>query len=190
MANFNFTEHKLAALKPPAKGELTIRDTEVVGLEVRVLASGAKSFGLRYRLAGRGSPQRRLTLGAAGEMRLDEARKAALKALAEISDGGDPVAKKQAKTAARVEAAAKVTTVGELLDLHEADQSRRKIVTATATAKMLQRDFVDRIGASRDVTTLTRADLVSAMNAVRDGVRGHSKPRPGLAATFRAACSG
>jgi hypothetical protein len=87
---FNFTESRVGGLPPPAKGEATYRDTAVRGLELRVLASGTKSYGVRFRLGGRGSPQRRLTLGAAGEVRLDEARKAAIKALAEVRHGGDP----------------------------------------------------------------------------------------------------
>ena len=85
-------------MQPRATGEATYRDTAVPGLELRVLASGARAFCLRYRLGGRGSRQRRLTLGAATEMRLDEARKAALKALAEVRHGGDPVAERKAAT--------------------------------------------------------------------------------------------
>jgi integrase len=181
----NFTEAKIEALKPPATGEAMFADTSIPGLLLRIRASGAKSYIVRYRLGGRGSPERRLTLGTPGAMRLDEARKGALKALAEVRHGGDPAAAHKTMIEARVKAAAR-TTVAELVKRHEAEQLRRGIVTAAATAKMLQRDFVDRIGASRDVTTLTRADLVSCINQLRDGVPGHSKPRPGLAATFRA----
>src|SRR5262245_33640588 len=109
MQTINFTEAKIEALKPPAKGEVTIADSAVPGLSLRPLASGAKTYVVRFRLGGRGSPQRRLTLGAAGTMRLDEARKAALKALAELRHGGDPVAKRKAKIDARAEAAARPT---------------------------------------------------------------------------------
>jgi integrase len=186
MKTFNFTEGKIEGLPTPAKGEATYRDTTVPGLEVRALASGAKSYGVRFRLGGRGSPQRRLTLGAAGAMRLDEARKAAIKAIAQVRHGGDPVAERKATIEARVEAAAEETTVAELVKRHKAEQLRRGIVTAEATAKMLQRDFAERIGAGRNPAKVTRADLVTCINKVRDGIPGHTKPRPGLAPTFRA----
>jgi integrase len=182
---FNFTEARIEGLQPPAMGEETHADTSVPGLCVRVLASGAKSYFVRYRLGGRGSPQRRLTLGSAGAVRLDEARKAALKALAEVRHGGDPVAERNAKIEARVEVAEE-TTVAQLVERHEAEQLRRGVVTASATAKMLRRDLVDRVGAGRNPAKLTRADLVSVIHAVRDGVPGHAKARPGLYATFRA----
>ena len=59
MKAFNFTEGRIKGLQPHAKGEATYRDTAVPGLELRVLASGARGYCVRYRLGGRGSPQRR-----------------------------------------------------------------------------------------------------------------------------------
>ena len=67
-----------------------------------------------------------------------------------------------------------------------ASQRARGVVTAKATATMLRRDFVDQIGANRDPRTVTRTELVECIERVRDGVRGHAPPRPGLAPTFRA----
>ena len=51
---------------------------------------------------------------------------------------------------------------------------------------MLRRDFVDQIGANRDPRTVTRTEAVECIERMRDGVRGHAPPRPGLAPTFRA----
>jgi integrase len=186
---FKFTEGRIEGLQPRAKGEATYRDTAVPGLELRVLASGARAYCVRYRLGGRGSPQRRLTLGAAGEMRLDEARKAALKALAEVRHGGDPVAERKAVMEARAEAAAR-TAVAELVDLHEAEQRARGVASAADAAKMLRRDFVAAVGKGRDPATVSRAELVRLFDRVREGVSGHDAPRPGSVSTFRARLHG
>ena len=186
---FNFTEGRIKDLQPRATGEATYRDTAVPGLELRVLASGARAYCVRYRLGGRGSPQRRLTLGTAGEMRLDDARKAALKALAEVRHGGDPVAERKAVIQARGDAAAR-TTVAELVDLHEAEQRARGVASAADAAKMLKRDFVAAVGKSRHPATVSRAELVRLLDRVRDGVPGHDAPRPGSVSTFRARLHG
>jgi integrase len=186
---FNFTESRIEGLQPPAKGEATYRDTALPGLELRVLASGARAYCVRYRLGGRGSPQRRLTLGPAGEMRLDEARKATLKALAEVRHGGDPVAERKTVIQARAEAAAR-TTVAELVDLHEAEQRARGVVSAADAAKMLRRDFVAAVGNGRNPAALSRGELVRLLDRVRDGVPGHDTPRPGSVSTFRARLHG
>src|SRR5262245_32910943 len=122
-------------------------------------------------------------------MRLDEARKAALKALTEVRHGGDPVAKHKAMIEARAEAAAR-TTAAELVDLHEAEQRARGLTSAADAAKMLRRDFVAAIGKSRDPASITRAEMVKCMDRVRDGVPGHEPPRPGSVSTFRARLHG
>ena len=80
----------------------------------------------------------------------------------------------------------KATTIAELLERHEASQRARGVVTARATAKMLGRDFVDLIGPNRAPRTVTRTELVECIERMRDGVKGHATPRPGLAPTFRA----
>jgi integrase len=183
MASFNFTESRIAALQPPASGEETHTDTATPGLCVRVRAGGSKAYFVRYRLGGRYSQQRRYTIGTPGDIRLDDARKLAAKIIADVLHDRDPAAERRAKAKA---AEGRKTTIADLIDQHEDDQRSRKIVTAAATAAMLRRDFAVRIGPSHDVGTLTRADLVACIDKVRDGSLGHTKPRPGLAPTFRA----
>jgi integrase len=186
MANFNFTEPRMAALKPAAKGEEVHCDVgkeAVVGLCVRIRANGSKSYFVRYRLGGRGSQQRRYTIGPAGVVSVSEARKLAAKVLADVRFGRDPAAEKRARAVAD---RASVTTIAELVVLHEAEQRSRGIVTAIATSAMLRRDFADRVGATRDPATITRAELVLCIDRVRHGSPGHARPRPGLAPTFRA----
>jgi integrase len=180
MSNFKFTEARIASLQPPAKGEQEHGDTDVSGLHIRVRASGSKSYFVRYRIGGRGVRHSRFTIGAPGAVRLDEARKLAAKVLSDIRSGADPVAEWKGK-ATEVDA----TTVAELVHLHEADHLSRRVVTAVATARMLRRDLVARVGENRDPATISRAELVACLDRVRDGVPGHTKPRPGLVSTLR-----
>ena len=85
---------------------------------------------MRYRTGGRGSQQRRYTIGPTGAVSLAEARKIAGKVLSDVRLGHDPAAEKRA----RAEASNKATTVAELLERHEAGQRARGVVTAGATA--------------------------------------------------------
>ena len=101
--------------------------------------------------------------------------------MSDVRNGIDPAAAKKALA----EAGGKTTTLAELVDTHERDQLFRGVVTAKATATLLRRDFVQIVGENRDPRTITRLEVVECIEHVRDGVRGHTQPRPGLAPTFR-----
>ncbi|SDK12495.1 protein of unknown function [Bradyrhizobium sp. Rc2d] len=72
----NLTEERIKALKPEEGCELVLWDTEVRGFGVRCWPSGRKMFILLYRAngGGRKAPQRRMTLGEVGSVRLADAR--------------------------------------------------------------------------------------------------------------------
>jgi integrase len=63
----------------------------VPGLCLRVREGGSRTFMIQWR---QGRKQRRFTLGKAGVMTLDDARKKARKMLVGIEDGADPIAEK------------------------------------------------------------------------------------------------
>jgi integrase len=84
------------AVRPDGK-DFMVFDTDITGFTVRVLPSGAKRFALQYNRGGR---VKRLPLGLYGEITVFEARKKALIALGELTDGRDPVEERQARIAA------------------------------------------------------------------------------------------
>jgi hypothetical protein len=81
---------------PPRAKPFIAFDADVKGFGCRVQPSGLKTFVLEYRpgAGGRSYPKRRLTLGRYGSITPDQARKAALSALAQVRLGSDPQALK------------------------------------------------------------------------------------------------
>jgi integrase len=83
--------------------DFLVFDTELTGFAVRVTESGTERFMLQYTRAG---TTKRLALGKYGEVTVFEARKLALTALGELTEGGDPVAARKERLAAAVAAEA------------------------------------------------------------------------------------
>jgi integrase len=95
------TKRTLDALEPREK-PYVVFDGALPGFGLRVMPSGAKSFILEYRAngGGRGVAKSRLTLGRYGVITVDQARQAALTALARIRLGSDPQAEKNRQRSA------------------------------------------------------------------------------------------
>lgn len=77
--------------KSPAKGQIFYRDEELEGFALRV-TSGSKSYIVECRVSGKA---RRITLGKASLMTIDEARLQARQTLLQMASGFDPHAEKQ-----------------------------------------------------------------------------------------------
>src|SRR5262245_19357461 len=89
----------LARLQPDATKRLEIPDAIAPGLYHVVQSSGARSWCLRYRFAGR---TRKLTLSRIGATDLEEARRQARAALQAVAEGRDPAAEKKRARAAAI----------------------------------------------------------------------------------------
>jgi integrase len=97
-----------AATADPDGREVFLWDADVKGFGVRVKATGAKSFVLKYRI---GPATKRHTLGKVGSpYTVDEARKIAADLLRDIRHGADPTAEKKDRL--------KAETVAELAELY------------------------------------------------------------------------
>ena len=63
------TEDRIRAIQPPDR-ETMIWDRDIRGFGLRCYPTGLKRFILQYRTGGRKTPQRRITIGEAGSIRL------------------------------------------------------------------------------------------------------------------------
>jgi len=86
------TKSRVEAFPIPAAGQAFYWDDELRGFGVRVTPSGARSYIVQGRVAGK---TRRVTLGAHGRITCDEARKKAKAALVALDDGVDPQVEKK-----------------------------------------------------------------------------------------------
>lgn len=84
---------------PPPKGSRTmIWDTEVRGFGVRITSAGSKTYILRYRMGGRETPIRTLTIGQHGSpWTPEQARKRAIELLTQVRSGRDLVEERHAE---------------------------------------------------------------------------------------------
>jgi integrase len=79
----------LIAEAKAAASAVFLWDSELAGFGAKAAASGTCSYVLQYRLGGRGTPAKRITLGRHGKLTPDEARRLAKAELGKISNGVD-----------------------------------------------------------------------------------------------------
>ena len=133
MPSAKLTKRSVDQIRPEAKPVYWF-DSELPGFFLRVMPSGAKSWGVEYRPgSGRQVQKKRVTLGAFGKLAPEQARQAARQVLATVTKGGDPAADKAHERAA--------LTLSALADVFYAEHmvAKRKPSTA-AWAK----DIIDR----------------------------------------------
>lgn len=152
----------------PSGNRQEIPDGIVPGLYLVIQPSGAKSWALRYRFAGKPC---KLTLGRWPVMTLKDARQAATDALDKVERGDNPAGLKQAEKAAKVQAQLEGRNkVKNLLD----DFERRHL--AKKKSGKQARGFLDRFvlpaWGDRDVQTITKRDVIELLDSIMDSGRG------------------
>jgi integrase len=142
----------------PRDKPFIIFDAAVKGFGVRVMPTGARSFVLEYRpgAGGRSVAKRRLTLGRYGAMTVDQARTAALNALAHIRLGSDPQAEKSGQRAS--------PTVADLIDLFTTEHVDAKLKAGTAQGYKVALEKLRAAHGGIKASQLTRAQ-VAALHA-------------------------
>lgn len=178
------TDVTIRKLRPgPVRRELS--DGIQPGLRLIVQPSGAKSWAVRYRFAGRPC---KLTLGRYPGLTLGEARKRARAALTAVDDGKNPAADK--RTARDDLAAAERNRVAELAErfLAEHVRAKRRPTYVQDVERIFKREILPA-WRTRSIASITRADVKLLIGRIAHGVEGKRDPAPFMADRVRAALS-
>lgn len=148
-------------------------DGIVPGLYLVVQPSGAKSWALRYRFAGKPC---KLTLGRWPVMALKDARQAAADALGKVEHGDNPAGLKRSEKATQLQASLEGRNkVKNLLDHFE----KRHLVRLKSGKQ--SRDFLNRfvlpVWGDRDVQSIAKRDMIELLDSIVDSGRGTSANR-------------
>jgi integrase len=133
-------------------------DSDLKGFGLRVLASGARHYVLKYRVGGR---QRWITIGRHGSpWTPEQARKRALHLAGLVAQGEDPADGRDAAKAA--------LTVRGLVERFDRERiAKRKASTAREYRREIEHDILPALGAL-PVAKVTRADVARFHDARRD----------------------
>jgi integrase len=157
------TKRVVDAAQPKENGDLWLWDDEVTGLALRTMPSGVKSWVIQYR--NRYGRTRRLTLGKAGALTPDEARKLGIEKLRDVALGEDPA---EARKADR-----RAATVSELCDDYLiANEGRIKASTLAMDRSRIERHVKPLLG-PRPVESLRPRDIEKFL---ADIIAGKSTP--------------
>jgi integrase len=148
------TKRVVDALSPRQK-QYVEYDTDLTGFGVAVYPSGIKSWVCEYRPhgGGRGVAKKRVTLGKVTQLTPEQARKTAADMLASVRLGGDPASEKAERRAA--------VTVGELIDLFDAQYVGPMLKPGTAVSHRIALEELRRSHGALKAVALTRAHVAA-----------------------------
>jgi len=95
------TKTVIDSIAPTSKDQL-VWDSNVTGFGLKTTPTGRKVFVLQHHRSGRKTPARRYTIGAYGQLTLDQARKEAIRLNGKIASGVDPAEIRKAQARAAV----------------------------------------------------------------------------------------
>ena len=140
-----------------------LADTEIKGFVARRLPSGAVTYGIRYRVAGK---QRWFALGLHGRITPDKARQLAKKRMGEVADARDPAGEREAERVKAEEDSAH--TVEALLDNFVKRYIRAKNLRSGDRIERLFARCVRPLIGDKSIYELRRRDIVQMLDAVED----------------------
>ncbi|MBU3259312.1 integrase arm-type DNA-binding domain-containing protein [Roseovarius sp. PS-C2] len=160
------TTKAVEALKPDASRR-EIPDPALSGLYLVVQPSGAKSWALRYRYAGK---PKKLTLGKWPIMGVAAARSAASEAIEAVEHGNDPGAAKRKAKAARIEA--QLSERDKIKTLVEQYTTRHlsKLKSGADVQAQLARHVLPSWG-DRKIQDIGKRDVIDLLDGIADSGR-------------------
>lgn len=167
------TTKGIDALKPDPDKRLEIPDPGLAGLYLVVQPTGAKSWALRYRFAGKPA---KLTLGRWPVMTLAAARKAAGAAIDAVEHGNNPAAEKKATKAATLEAHLSERDLIKTL-VQQFDKRHLSGLKSGAQARQFLVRFVVKAWGERDIHTITKRDVIDMLDDIVDSGRATTANR-------------
>lgn len=159
-----FTAKAVEAMKPDPARRQEIPDPALSGLYLIVQPSGAKSWALRYRWAGKPA---KLTLGRWPLMSVADARAAATDAVDKIEHGRDPAAEKKATRAARVEAELSARDKVKTLIAQYDKRHLATLKSGRTVRRELDRHVVE-VWADRNIQDIQRRDVIDLLDGIAD----------------------
>jgi integrase len=160
------TDLKIKNLALPDKRK-EVPDGRVQGLYFVLQPSGAKSWAVRYRVAG---VPKKLTIGPYPAINLATARKRAQEALGEVAGGKDPAAVKQASRAtARAERETDDKRVARVAEAFIKRHVKTKVGAnwGAEVERLFKVEILPRIGAKR-IGDVTKNDILAILDAIVD----------------------
>lgn len=157
VATVGLTDAKIKGLKAPDSGQVEYPDSLVPGLRLRVGSSGAKTFILRKRIAGRA---RNLTLDRYHERRftLSDARKKARALISDIEAGAEPRARGRG-----LKADSTAGTVKALFGEYE--KAKAGLRSIAEVKRIFEKYVIPEIG-GRLADSVTRADITRLIDGI------------------------
>ena len=142
------TDLQIERQLPDPTKRLEVPDGKIGGLYLVVQSSGAKSWALRYRVAG---APKKFTIGPYPAVSLAAARKRAQKALAEVVDGVDPSAQKKAAREAEKAANSTADRVEIVVDAYVKSYLAKKAKPSWAkeAERLLRVEILPKFGKKR-----------------------------------------
>lgn len=157
---------KLVDQVQPGERDILVFDTVLKGFVLKVTPKGAKTYLVRYRMGGRSTPLRSVTIGKHGSpWTPDKAREEAEKVLAKVHGGTDPVAERKAQLA-------KAFTMADLADryLLQHVEMKNKPSTQKVFRHIVESTIRPQLG-SRTVESITRGDVAALHHRLRETPR-------------------
>jgi hypothetical protein len=175
-----FTPQLIERLSPEKGRRVEIMDSNCPGLVLRVTEGGVRTFGVLYRVAGKGGvggrgkplmgPQQRFTLGKYPRIGLKQARERARAIIDEASEGVDP---KEAEAKAR--AIRNSTKIEDIVTQFVDRHCKPNIKAWQNVDRVLRLHVVPRL-VGLSITEITRTDIHGLLDDLVDqGTRGTAR---------------